>query len=315
MSRRLEWRELKTGVAALAAIVTLVLSILLFARVGALHGDISDIFVLTDDAPGVLNGTEVWLSGEKIGLVKDVHFRPVSTDTLQRLAIHTEILSDRLYLVPKECLCRYSAGRQPDRKPRRVHILGDVQRTAFEERRHSGDTVDRDDETRRRARLRSCRPADSARRQHSPRAHASQLAACDTRRARAHGPSGRIDCGPDGHAAGEDGRKGKEASRRRCAATSADTWDTFAPSRIRSPTSSLRATGLSAASVAIRRCSERWQDSRSDLDSLRSMYSGTGGITRARSDTALTAEMARMRLELAALMADLKKRPLHYISF
>ena len=93
MSRNLAWRDLKTGTIAFVAIVGLAMSILLFARVGALHGDTTNLYVVTDDAPGVLSGTEVWLSGTKVGLVRDIHFRPVTTDTSQRLAIHLEVLT------------------------------------------------------------------------------------------------------------------------------------------------------------------------------------------------------------------------------
>src|SRR5512138_567856 len=102
MARNLEWRDLKLGAIGLTIIVAGALSVLLFARVGALHGDTTDIYVVTDEAPGVLNGTEVWLSGEKVGLVRDVHFRSVNTDTLKRLAIHLEILSDRMPFIRKD---------------------------------------------------------------------------------------------------------------------------------------------------------------------------------------------------------------------
>jgi hypothetical protein len=102
MARNLEWRDLKIGVIAFTAIVGLALSILFFARVGALHGDTTDIYVVTDDAPGVLAGTEVWLSGQKVGLVKDIHFRPPSTDTLERLAIHLQILSQHIHFIRRD---------------------------------------------------------------------------------------------------------------------------------------------------------------------------------------------------------------------
>src|SRR5215217_3211070 len=110
MARNLAWRDLKTGVVAFATIVALALGILLFARVGALHGDTTNIYVVTDDAPGVLDGTEVWLSGQKIGLVRDVHFRSVRTDTLQRLAIHLQILSDRMQYLRRDAYADIRPG-------------------------------------------------------------------------------------------------------------------------------------------------------------------------------------------------------------
>src|SRR5882762_1100290 len=72
------------------------LAILLFARVGALHGKKVTLYVVSDEAPGVLAGTEVWLAGEKVGLVSDVSFRPPSTDTTQRVLITTDFLEEAL---------------------------------------------------------------------------------------------------------------------------------------------------------------------------------------------------------------------------
>jgi phospholipid/cholesterol/gamma-HCH transport system substrate-binding protein len=92
MPREHRWSELRVGIISGAAIVALAGGILLFARVGALHGDRSQIVILTDHAPGVLPGTEVWLAGEKIGLVEKITFRAVSNDTSKRVAIQSVIL-------------------------------------------------------------------------------------------------------------------------------------------------------------------------------------------------------------------------------
>lgn len=102
MPSRVHWSDLQIGVIAAIAIVVGVLSILLFARVGALHGDTQTVYVTTDQATGVLEGTEVWFSGQKIGLVKAVRFRPITTDTLVRIAIETEILADRMQLIRRD---------------------------------------------------------------------------------------------------------------------------------------------------------------------------------------------------------------------
>ena len=102
MSASVSWADLKIGIAAVIALFALVLSILLFARVGALHGDTKTIYVTTSNANGVLAGTEVWLAGQKVGLVKAIRFRPVSTDTLHRLAIQTDILANRMELLRRD---------------------------------------------------------------------------------------------------------------------------------------------------------------------------------------------------------------------
>ena len=96
MPRHLHWSELTGGIIATALIVGLIVVIFLFARVGAMHGKKVTLYVLTDDASGVLSGTEVWLGGLKSGLVTDVTFRPPSPDTLERLVIKTEVLQEAL---------------------------------------------------------------------------------------------------------------------------------------------------------------------------------------------------------------------------
>lgn len=93
MPRDHSWSELRIGIISGAVVVGLAAAILIFARVGALHGDQSQLIILTDHAPGVLPGTEVWLAGEKIGLVNNIGFRPVSKDTARRVAIRADILT------------------------------------------------------------------------------------------------------------------------------------------------------------------------------------------------------------------------------
>ncbi|HUQ48212.1 MAG TPA: MlaD family protein [Gemmatimonadaceae bacterium] len=92
MAREHGWSELRVGIISGAAIAALAIGILVFARVGALHGDRSRIVILTNHAPGVLPGTEVWVAGEKVGLVETITLRPVSTDTSKRVGIRAEIL-------------------------------------------------------------------------------------------------------------------------------------------------------------------------------------------------------------------------------
>ncbi|MFL5522842.1 MAG: MlaD family protein [Gemmatimonadaceae bacterium] len=110
MPHRLDWRNLTVGLVAAATIAVITVLILLFARVGALHGKKVTLYVVTDDASGVLAGTEVWLSGNKEGLVKDVKFRPSSVDTLERLLIVTEVLKDALPNVRRDSYAQIRPG-------------------------------------------------------------------------------------------------------------------------------------------------------------------------------------------------------------
>lgn len=99
MASRIHWSDLKIGLVAASVLFALVVSILLFARVGALHGDTEKVYATTSDATGVLKGTEVWVAGLQVGLVKDVRFRPVTSDTLQRVLIEMDVLKQYMPLI------------------------------------------------------------------------------------------------------------------------------------------------------------------------------------------------------------------------
>ena len=110
MPHQLHWRNLKGGIIAAAVIAALTFIVLVYARVGALHGKKVTLYVVTDEASGVLAGTEVWLAGEKEGLVKDVTFRPVTTDTLERVLIITEVLEEALPSVRRDSYAQIRPG-------------------------------------------------------------------------------------------------------------------------------------------------------------------------------------------------------------
>jgi ABC-type transporter Mla subunit MlaD len=110
MPHQIHWRELKGGLIAVAVLAAIVFSVFAFARVGGLHGKKVTLYVVTDEAPGVLAGTEVWLAGEKDGLVTEISFRPPGTDTLERLLIKTEFLQKAMPHVRHDSYAQIRAG-------------------------------------------------------------------------------------------------------------------------------------------------------------------------------------------------------------
>jgi hypothetical protein len=110
MPRQLEWRELIPGIIAAAAIVIVVVVTLVFARVGLVHGKKVTLYVVAEEATGILPGTEVWLSGQKQGLVTDVSFRPPATDTMERVLITTEFLEEMLPYVRRDSYAQLKPG-------------------------------------------------------------------------------------------------------------------------------------------------------------------------------------------------------------
>jgi phospholipid/cholesterol/gamma-HCH transport system substrate-binding protein len=92
MARRLSWSDVRGGTLAVVAIAAVVFATLKFSRVGALHGDTIPLYALVGEARGILVGSEVWLSGQKIGKVSSISFRSPQVDTSARIEISMEVL-------------------------------------------------------------------------------------------------------------------------------------------------------------------------------------------------------------------------------
>jgi len=110
MPRQLGWSDLRGGIIAAAAVVAVILATLFFARVGALHGKKVTLYVLADDATGVIKGTAVWLAGKHSGTVKDVSFRTPGVDTVGRILVTTEFLLSDLPHVRRDSWAQVQAG-------------------------------------------------------------------------------------------------------------------------------------------------------------------------------------------------------------
>ena len=84
------------GIVTAAGVIIAAAVILVYGRVGLLHGSKFTLYVLTDAARGVIRGTEVWLDGQKVGVVKGVDFRSPDNPASERLVLVLSILeSDR----------------------------------------------------------------------------------------------------------------------------------------------------------------------------------------------------------------------------
>ena len=315
MSRKLQWSELKTGLIAFAVLFTLVVSILLFARVGALRGDKDDIYVLTQDADGVLEGTEVWLSGQKVGLVKDIHFRPISTDTMERLAIHTEILREKMNFIRRDAWADIRAGDNLIGSPIVFISSGTSKAPALK----SGDTLLNISTGKMKPvgvkvgelSTRLTALADSGKKiaeaMSSPSTNIgafrqSGIAKINDANTALSGLMAKATTGTGSVALASRGNLAERIDRLMAAKDSISllvTTNRGSVGRFRKDSTLFKQVG----------------HIRSELDSLKSLASGSGGITRLRTDTTITTEMARARAQLTAIMADLKKRPGRYISF
>jgi phospholipid/cholesterol/gamma-HCH transport system substrate-binding protein len=92
MARTLLWRDLKIGILSTTAVIAAALGVLIFGRVGTLHGKTFYVYVTSKAARGVIRGTEVWLDGQKVGLVRDVAFQPPTVDPKNRVVMKLRVL-------------------------------------------------------------------------------------------------------------------------------------------------------------------------------------------------------------------------------
>ncbi len=137
MRERTHWSDLRVGLIGAAVIAALVVFILLFARVGEMHGDKVTLYVVTSDATGVLKGTDIWLAGQKIGQVEAVRFRPVTSDTSERIVIEAEILAERLSPIRRDTRAQIRPGKSMIGVPVVYLSGGSVGFPGL----HSGDTI------------------------------------------------------------------------------------------------------------------------------------------------------------------------------
>jgi phospholipid/cholesterol/gamma-HCH transport system substrate-binding protein len=92
MPRRRHWSDLRTGLIAAAAILATAVAILVYARVGSLHGKTFWLYVVTEEARGVIRGTDVWLDGQRVGRVENIGFIPPTRTDVRGVVMQLKVL-------------------------------------------------------------------------------------------------------------------------------------------------------------------------------------------------------------------------------
>ena len=111
MARSLAWSDVRGGAFAAAAIVLVAVATLKYSRLGTLHGDTMPLYAHVGEARGLLVGSEVWLSGQKIGKVTSIRFLPPSSaDTSARIEIAMDILTSHRGAFHRDAVAQIRAG-------------------------------------------------------------------------------------------------------------------------------------------------------------------------------------------------------------
>lgn len=111
MARRLSWFDVRGGLIAVVAIILVAAATLKYSRLGTLHGDTMELVAHFGEARALLVGSEVWLSGQKVGKVLSIEFRPPqSADTSARIEIRMAILSKFRAAIHRDAVATIQAG-------------------------------------------------------------------------------------------------------------------------------------------------------------------------------------------------------------
>ena len=110
MPSRLPWRKLLPGLVAVAIILAVGIGVVTFLGVGKMRGEKVRLYVLTDQARGVMKGSEVWLAGQKIGTVEEIGFKAVGADTGGRVVIAVDVLKRDAAQIRRDSRVQVRAG-------------------------------------------------------------------------------------------------------------------------------------------------------------------------------------------------------------
>lgn len=327
MPTRVTWRNLIPGLIALAVVAFLAVAVWLFAGIGQLHGDTMRLYVATNEARGVLRGTEVWLAGQKVGLVERVTFRPPTTGTSTRVLITMVVRRQDARQIRKDSRADIRAGTSVIAPA----VVALTSGTPAARRVQNGDTLlsgVQADLVAATAKMKTVAQdltplMTDARvvleRVHDPRGTIGAfLAGAPARRGEVVELRARVAAlremlfGTGGVAAGGEGGRAASAQRARLLARAGAALARADSIRslLASPNASLgRFRRDSTLALTVARI-------RDDLASVRAQIDTSGGtVGRLASDSALARALAGARGEMAALFEDIRRRPLHYVYF
>ena len=309
MPARLSWRHVIPGLIALAIMAGTVVAVMMFSGVGTIRGDTQKLFIATGHARGLINGSEVWLAGQKIGIVEEMGFMPLTADSSSRLLVIATVMQDAANQIRRDSKVMIRSGGT---------VVGPIVVWIEPGTPASPAVTERDT-------LRAVMASEL------------EIAGSKAARATEHLPALIADArgvlaqvrDPNGVRAAFSGDAMAEAKQLMATLDRAQ----------RSGAAKQRGTLMASAGSALARVDsirallatptgnvgrfrrdttlrQKIGDVRDELAALQArMDSTTGTLDRLGSDSVLTRAVADARLEMTLLFADLKKRPLRYIAF
>lgn len=312
MSPHLSWSKLVPGLVALGLVVASAAAIVVFGGIGSVRGDTIRVHVITNQARGLMNGSDVWLNGQRIGAVTDVDFLPPHTDTTARVVVTVQVEEDDAVQIRRDSDVQIRAGGNVI-GPIVVYIAAG---TMSSPRVRDGDT------------LRAQAQSDFENASATLGVAMDELGpiVSDTKAAlaRVRDTSGSVGAALAGSASGDITRMrstlqrlGGLAGRRAGSPASLMAASRSALARV----DSVRAL-LASPSTSYGRfkrdstLGDAIAGVRDELAILQErMASREGTLGRLRTDSAIVRQVTLARGEMAALFADVRRRPLRYIAF
>ena len=301
-----------------ATIIGLCVAVLMFAQVGALHGDTFRLYAAMGSARGVIEGTEVWLSGQKVGLVTGVDFQPVSVDTNRRVVIGMDVLEEYREQIRANSTAQVRAGGTLIG----AQVVWLASGTAGEPMLADGDTIA--------AMPQGDTESVSAKAAMAAREFPAIIANIKLLSEQLTSTQGTL-----GAMGADQGGKPLMVLRERATSltSQATSGDGSIALAMRGGNLTARARTAMARTDSIRRILNdsttslgRFRrdstllstvtDVRNEVSIVRALLDESRGTAgRAMNDKAIVRELVELESELGALMADIQRRPLRYIAF
>jgi len=318
MARRLSWSDVRGGIIAVIAMLVLVFAVMRYSRVGVLRGETLTLYALVGEARGLLLGSEVWLSGQKIGKVTDIRFRsPSVADTSSRIEIKMQVLAKYKSAIHSDAIAQIRAGGSFIGAPVMYMSAGTLKAREI----RSGDTVN----THPQADVEGATGQFSTAAQELP-VIISNVKVLSAQLKGTQGTVGAFLNAPEGRGTKQLARARAQATQLTSRLSDSGTVGRFMSGELTKRASRVMARADSVRTLLasnntslgrIRRDStllSEVADIRNELSIVRSQVADSRGTAgRVLHDSALTNAVTEAERQMSLLFADIKKHPLRYL--